>query len=149
MRVLKLLPLLLITFLLASCASTVKINVTSARYINPDVNNTPLPVQVKVFELTNKQSFLSASFNDLWRNASSALGSSLLDSQSVMVSPSSKTSVRIDRNKKARYIGVVAIFRRPGMGNWRAVTKIPSRAGAVFNSVDIYVEGSSVRVGTS
>ena len=110
--------------LLTACSSYVRVDMITASTLNPDAHHRSLPVQVKIYQLKDQSDFAQASFRDLWLNDKTILGDSLLSSQSLMLSPSRLTSVRLQPVKGIHYVGMIAIFRQPPLDNWRVMKKL-------------------------
>ena len=54
------------------------------------------------------------------------LGDDLVAMQEMTVSPGDSVKPAVARNPEAGYVAVVALFRQPGAGNWRALRKLPA-----------------------
>ena len=113
--------LILLCILLNGCTRTVTVGVNSSSYLNLDDNKHSLPVVVKVYQLTDSQVFKQASFDGLWQQPKSVLGSAYLGVHNVTVVPHSTKTISIPAIKGAKYIGFVAVFRTRDHANWRVV----------------------------
>jgi len=119
------LVLCLVLLLTACTPGAIHLRIASSHYLNPDEQGRSLSVVIKVYQLTNIDAFQSATFWQLWRNPHQTLGKSFLRSDVFSIHPSQTTKVIIQRKKQANYLGVIAIFRRPGNRSWRSYVKLP------------------------
>jgi len=123
--IVKILVLIFLIFLLIGCSpAPIKVAINPAYQLNPDQQNKSLPVEVKLYQLRDKDAFLQATFRELWQQDNTILGKSLLDKHAIMVSPGVRTNRSITRNKDCQYLGVVAVFRRPWSSDWRVLEEV-------------------------
>lgn len=121
-RILFLTPLL---FIMVSCGGPViKINMSSSPNINLNKKHEPLPVVIRVYQLSDKGIFESVTFNQMWKSDAKALSNTLLTKNEIVLNPSSKDYVELDRHTEAKYVGVIAIFRTPSQRKWRATYEL-------------------------
>ena len=79
----------------------------------------------------------SASFYQLWQDPKSALGETLLKQSEVQISPGENKTIKISKVSGANYLAAVAIFRTPGLTDWKAVMSISKAIPMVPKSVTI------------
>jgi len=141
--------LLVMGLMLSACgAPDINVGLSSTANLNLGSSDQPLPVVVRIYQLSDKGPFESSNFNDIWKNDMSVLGDTLLTRNEVTISPSSQDTVEIQRHAQAKYVGVVAIFRNPVEKKWRGLYALSdSMLGKRF-STDIAVNlvGSTVQV---
>ncbi len=130
-----LLVLSTLLFLTACGGPMVNIGLHSNENLNPDRKGDPLPVVIRVYQLNDKGAFQSATFNQIWKNDESILGNTLLSRNEIILNPSSKDQVEVDRHADAKYLAVVAIFRNPIERKWRDLQDIS--AGWVARKLDL------------
>jgi type VI secretion system protein VasD len=109
--------------LLAGC-SNVRTTIKASPEVNTDVQGRPSPMAVKVFELTSQSAFTSAGFDDLFNNSQATLGSALLASKEVIMTPGSTQEVSLPMKKTAKYVGVAAGFRNIDSVTWKQIQPI-------------------------
>lgn len=93
--------------------------------INPGPSANAAPVSVQVFMLRSPGRFQSLDYFQLRDGAANALGSDLVDRQSISVTPGGSASVSLNTAAvvgQAGYVGVIAGFRQIDNAQWRAVT---------------------------
>lgn len=116
---------------LISCASSPKseLNISSASFLNPDINNQPSPIVVTVMQLKSAYKFNQATYNELMGNPSKALGNDLIDMSSYEIRPSTKKSINIDLSPTTQYLGVVAAYRKVNEAKWHQSVKVINEKG--------------------
>lgn len=135
---------LLLVMSLVGCSSTADMYINAAQNLNQDQSRQSLPVQVRIYQLSDKNAFSQATFRDLWQQDSSVLGNSLLEKREITVNPNSTSKVAIKLQDDCHYIGVVAIFRKPNGDNWRAVYQIPSGLTVFDLKIKVHLTDNSV-----
>lgn len=127
--------------MLAGCgAAPLHVKINSASQLNPDEQNHSLPVQVVIYQLRDPQVFEQATFEELWQNDAALLGSSMMSRQVIDIAPHTQNKITIDREKEAAYIGVIAIFRNPENGHWRAIKKIGKKVPLVRQTITVNIK---------
>ena len=146
----KIISVFILSNFLFACSSLpvvpVSFNVKSADNINGYINETSLPVRLRIYQLSELSPFKEATFRELWKLDKQVLGDSLIAVDEITITPHSTVSIKIERQDKTTYIGVFAVFRHPELGKWRAYQKVSSQASSLLSSTSIAVNGNSVRV---
>lgn len=121
---------------LAGCGGPmVKVGLSSTANLNMNRDNEPLPVVVRIYQLSDRASFENTTFNDIWKRDLAVLGNAMLTRKEVIINPGSQQRIEFDRHDQAKYIGVVAIFRNPVDKRWRDVYELSdSFVGKRFSS---------------
>lgn len=132
----------------ACSGPVIKVDLDSAPDINLNEKSEPLPVVVRIYQLTDKGAFESATFGEIWKNDNGALGATMLTRNEVVVNPSSEDRIRVDRHKQAQYVGVVAIFRTPADGNWRGLYELSTDmvSKRLSTSFDVSLAGNALHI---
>ena len=126
MNPLKLINLILMSLIVIGCASSqVKVSLQSGQELNQDANRQSLPVVARIYQLKDKTQFESATFNTLWKDDTQYLGQDLLSREEILIYPGDKKIIPLNRQEKAEYIAVVALFRDYKQGSWKSV--VPER----------------------
>ena len=110
-----------------SSTPTVKINVRSAQYLNPDINGRPSPVVVTIYQLKKPFAFKQANYIALANNSGQILGNALIDKHIVEIRPSSYKVINQPLSANTRYLGIVAAYRKINQTKWHAIVKITTR----------------------
>jgi len=108
---------------LAACSS-ISSKITAAPDINPDINGTPSPVAMSIFELSDPVSFEGSTFFNLYGNAKQSLGSTLLHERDLMITPGQTLKVSIPYVQGAHFVAYIAAFRNLQQVEWQGITAI-------------------------
>lgn len=130
---------ILLVGLLAGCTSAMYVNFNADHQLNPNQQHRALPVQVNIYQLSDKDAFQQATFRELWQQDKQALGSSLISKRQVIIKPGDTTKVKITRDKNCHYIGIVALFRKPDGDSWRVIYEVTSTSSFIF-ALKIHVD---------
>lgn len=113
-----------ISILLSACsAPQVKVNLSSTANLNMNMAKEPLPVVVRLYQLSDPKQFENATFNELWKDDLSVLGNSLLKKDSLTLDPASQQKIRFERHEQTRYVALMAAFHNQPNNSWRIVKK--------------------------
>lgn len=135
--------------LLAACSGPqLKVDLSSSANINMDQENRPLPVVVRIYQLSDITAFEQASFKDLWRNDLGVLGDQLLVHQEVVIDPASQKTVTIKRHPRAAWVGVMAVFRSPIDRNWKDYRKLSTSyvGRKLSTTIDVRLQGNKIDI---
>ena len=134
---------------LAGCSTPgVDFDISSTANLNMDRSGQPLPVVVRVYQLSDSKNFENASFSHMWKNDIETLGDSALTRQEVVVSPGSTKTVEMPKNDLANYVAVVALFHHPEGDKWRALAPLSHGyvARKFSSSVTVNLSSRSVSI---
>lgn len=110
--------------LLSACsAPQVKVNLSSTANLNMNYVKEPLPVVVRIYQLTDPKLFENATFNELWKKDLAILGNSLLRKDSLTLDPASQQKIRLERHEQTRFVALMAAFNNQPNNSWRVVKK--------------------------
>ena len=109
------------TFVCACSSPQVKVNLSSTANLNMNRGKEPLPVVVRIYQLTDPRIFENATFSELWKNDLSVLGNTLLRKDSLTLDPASRQRLQLDRHEQTRYIALMAAFNSQPGNSWRVV----------------------------
>jgi type VI secretion system protein VasD len=89
--------------------------------INRDTNGAPLSVVVRLYQLKEREAFNKLSFDLLasGRSDSELFGSSLTGKSEFVMLPGTKYNAGDKVLPDTKYIGIVALFRKPDANHWR------------------------------
>lgn len=133
--------------LLNACGGpTVKVQLLSAKQLNPNSQGKSLPVQVRMYTLSSDTAFKQASFKDLWKHDKAILGESLIDSKEFMLSPQTRGQICFTHNRNAHYVGIIAVYRHPKNNQWRIIEKIPSFPAILVTPIKVYFNKNMIKV---
>lgn len=113
-----------VVLVLVGCGNMVKMDVRSDKNLNVVSSGSPLPVVVRVYQLSDDAAFKSASFNDLWKRDAEILGATLLSSKEVTMQPDSKESISLPLNEKTKFVAGFAMFRNTNTAKWSFIQPV-------------------------
>jgi type VI secretion system VasD/TssJ family lipoprotein len=111
-----------------ACATPepVRVTVTASSRVNLGEKGEALATVVRLYQLKGRDKLASASFDEMLDHDKDTLGEDLLAVVETTISPGESVKPPVARNPEARYLAVVALFRKPGSASWRAVTALPA-----------------------
>jgi type VI secretion system protein VasD len=129
LRTFRRLPILV---LLAGCLSltacksgppkpqVLKLNVSASADANPDGQNRPSPIVIRVYQLKDDAAFKDADFFALYDKEQATLAASLVSRQEFEVAPGAQKVVDYQLAPDAKFVGVAAGYRSIRDASWRA-----------------------------
>lgn len=108
----------------ACSAPQARLTISSTANLNLNDSDEPLPVMLNIYQLGDDKAFTEAGFTELWKKDLAALGDSMLTKETLTINPASQERLVFERHAQARFIGVMAIFRKPEKDEWRAVAPV-------------------------
>jgi len=139
--------LMLLLVCCAGCASTeMDVKLSSTANLNLNDADEPLPVVVRIYQLTDAKPFEEAQFDELWKSDLKVLGGVLLRKDMVVLDPASQKEVQIERHERTRYVAVMAAFRNIKGGHWRLVQPVSNSWLSTRTATKLTVQMSGNRV---
>ncbi|ASV56024.1 putative lipoprotein [Lelliottia jeotgali] len=107
---------------------TLHLDIVARAVLNTDSQETepsPEAVMLRVYQLKDRSSFDKASYEQLVLEGDTQLGTDLLASNSLVVTPGSAKPLDVPMNKDANYVAIAALFRAPDteLNSWRLVLR--------------------------
>src|SRR5271167_4330924 len=130
MRTFRAMPIALVLAactMFAACASApkpqpvnVKLNIVVSADVNPDAQNRPSPIVVRIYQLKDDAAFKDADFFALYDKEQATLAASMISRQEFEVAPGTQKTVDYQLSLDARFVGVAAAYRDIRNASWRA-----------------------------
>jgi type VI secretion system protein VasD len=125
--------------------TTVNGSIQGSAQLNPNVNQRPAPLQLRVYELKTAAAFGNADFMALYQNDQATLGADLVAREEMMLQPGESKPIRKSVGPDTKFIGVVGAYRNLEKATWRVVVPVQTgkaqtltiRAGDVALSADM------------
>ncbi|MDP4537676.1 type VI secretion system lipoprotein TssJ [Alkalimonas collagenimarina] len=95
-----------------------------AHDLNPDQNERPSPVIVKVYELASKTVFENQDFFALYDDPSAVLRTDLLKKDEFVFEPGQSSESRMELHPATKAVGVIVAYRDIENARWRAVVDV-------------------------
>ncbi|WFF43391.1 type VI secretion system lipoprotein TssJ [Salinicola endophyticus] len=99
----------------------VRVTIDSDSALNPDVDGEPLSVVVRIYQLTERAPFATASPRQLWANPRGVLGNSLVSQRELTLLPGTRKVDTAALDPSAQFVGVAAFFRNTVSDDWHVI----------------------------
>jgi type VI secretion system protein VasD len=151
MRTLRAMP---IAFFLAACALltacssappkpqpvNVKLNIAVSADVNPDAQNRPSPIVIRIYQLKDDAAFKGADYFALYDKEAATLTATLVSREELELTPGERHSADFSVSPDTRFIGVAAAYRDIRNAEWRA------QAGTVEKGVADIVKKNKIAI---
>jgi len=97
----------------------VKLTVSASADANPDAQDRPSPIVVRIYQIKDDAAFRDADFFALYDKEQSTLSASLVSREEFEVAPGHETVVDYQVSLDAKFIGVAAAYRDIRNAAWR------------------------------
>ncbi len=124
--------------------TAVGIAVAASPFLNPDRNNRPSPVVVRIYGLTEDTAFNDAGFFDLYEKDQDVLGDAIKSSEEFIIAPGDVTELNVALPNDAAVLAVLAAFRNINDAQFRATTPIHVPGEPV--DVTIKLQSNSIKI---
>lgn len=110
--------------LVMSACGSLKVTLSS-EVPQVDAAGKPLPVVVRLYQLSSKDKFQKADFLSLLKNDKTLLDKDVLWREETTLRPNTEMAIKEERKKGAKYFAVMALFRDKDKGTvWRQVVDL-------------------------
>ncbi|MDN3519585.1 type VI secretion system lipoprotein TssJ [Aquisalimonas lutea] len=121
----------LLSLLASSCGlnryvdtPTDDLTLVASEDVNPDVDGRPSPVVVRVYQLTDRNTFDTLDFRDAFGNAESLLGRELKGAAEFTLRPGESLEHTTELAGDASHMAVVAGYRAIDAARWKLVYSV-------------------------
>ena len=97
--------------------------------LNLDDEGNPLPVLVRLYQMSGDLAVRNLDFTELWQDAETALGDEFISVKEFEIYPDSNEMLEITPEGDARYLLAFAVFRQPVGNTWYRLYEIPDNYG--------------------
>lgn len=151
MKTLKVLVLAVLSLsILAGCQAvystfppSTKLHFRIASDINPDLDERPSPVIIKVYELASKTVFENQDFFALYDNPELILRTDLLKKDELVFEPGQRNEYRMALQPATKAVAVVVAYRDIEGARWRAVVDVKPTG---YDDFYVYVDKLAVYI---
>lgn len=151
MRTLRTMPiafLLVACAALAACASAppppkpvnVKLSVAASADVNPDAQNRPSPIVVRIYQLKDDAAFSGADYFALYDKEQATLAAALVSRVEFELAPGERHAAEFSLSPDTRFIGVAAAYRDIRNAAWRA------QAGSAEKGVADIIKNNTIAI---
>ena len=106
-------------------AQIVTLNIYAGDDINPNENENPRPVVVRLYQLTTDMTMVNARYDDVLLKDEELLGDQLVARNEVTVFPNDRVEVKFERDPKAFFLAATAMFHGPQGNSWKTFYQFP------------------------
>lgn len=99
---------------------TVKLTVSASADANPDAQNRPSPIVVRIYQLKDDAAFKDADFFALYDKEQATLAAALISREEFEVAPGAQKIVDYQLSLDTRFVGAAAAYRDIRNAAWRA-----------------------------
>jgi type VI secretion system protein VasD len=131
---------------LAGCGASptrTTLNLSAAAGLNPNQDQQPSPLVVRVYELKSVDTFNQLQFFDLYDQDVAKLGGDLLNRREVEIQPGKSVSWQRDADPAALFIGAIAGYRELANITWRG--SVPLRVEE-RNTITLRLDAHSMTI---
>ncbi len=125
---------LLLAVFISSCSpsadNTLTLNFITTEDLNPDVEGRPSPIVIFIYQLKNKDYFISKDFLSLYEN--DLLGDDMISKREVEIKPSQTYKFQDTLEKVTKFVGVIGAYRNINQAHWRQVIPINENENSEF-----------------
>lgn len=114
----------------------VTLNLYAADNVNPNEEERPRPVLVRLYQLKSDMTILNAKYDDILLRDKELLGEDLLKRDDVQVFPNDLVEVKFERIKDATVLCGAAMFRSPKGHSWKTYYVFPPMPDAKCGKED-------------
>lgn len=103
----------------------VKVNLSASADVNPDAQNRPSPVVVRIYQLKDDAAFKEADFFTLFDKEQATLAAALVSREEFELAPGEHRALEMKMSPDARCVGVAAAYRDIRNSSWRVESGSP------------------------
>lgn len=107
--------------------ATVRATVIASPLINPDLNQRPSPVLVRLYQLTNPDAFETSDFASLFEKDEATLGPAMLAKRELIIAPGGIQVVNAELKPDALFVGAVVGYRNFEKATWKGLFPIAGK----------------------
>lgn len=96
--------------------------------LNPDLNDRPSPIVIRLLELKHPVAFENADFFSLYQRPKEALSPDLVIQEELELRPGEHRDLKLFVQEGSRYVGVLAAYRDLPESSWRFVIPLEHKA---------------------
>ncbi|KAB7622619.1 type VI secretion system lipoprotein TssJ [Alkalilimnicola sp. S0819] len=119
---------LMLGILLSACAANravltpyERLKLQASTALNPDVEQVPSPLSLRVYQLSERTSFDNLDFDAAWDHAPRLLGEQLRAARERTLQPGETLHEKLELDPRTRHIALVAAYRDIAGSRWRLV----------------------------
>lgn len=107
----------------------VTLRIYAADNINPNENQNPRSVVIRLYQLKDEMRLQNASYDEVLLTDKDVLGEDIVTQDEVVVFPNDLVEIKFERAKEASVLGGVALFHSPKGMSWKTFYAFPLMPG--------------------
>lgn len=107
----------------------VTLRIYAADNINPNENQNPRSVVIRLYQLKDEMRLQNASYDEVLLTDDEVLGDDIVKEDDVTVFPNDLVEIKFERAKEATVLGGVALFHGPKGQSWKTFYAFPLMPG--------------------
>jgi type VI secretion system protein VasD len=110
------------------CTLPIEVALEASARLNPDLDGTPLPTVVRLYQLAALERMEQADFVELWDHPTEVLANDALVARELTLFPGHAQRVQVELRPEVRFLAAMAVVRQPTGTQWRASMPLPESA---------------------
>ena len=111
--------------------------------LNPDLNDRPSPIVIRLLELKHPVAFENADFFSLYQRPKEALSPDLVIQEELELRPGEQRDLKLFVQEGSRYVGVLAAYRDLPESSWRFVIPLEHKAQ---NRIELRLDERGIQI---
>ena len=119
-------------FLLSGCGVfggssepvTLDLTISASKKLNPDIENRASPIVIRIYQLTQIDTFNNSDFFALYENDQTLLAKDLKYREELEIQPGQSTTKTLEISVDSKYIAVLAAYRDLDKAQWKSFLEI-------------------------
>jgi type VI secretion system protein VasD len=107
----------------------VTLRIYAADNINPNENQNPRSVVIRLYQLKDEMRMQNASYDEVLLTDKEVLKEDIVTQDEVVVFPNDLVEIKFERAKEASVLGGVALFHSPKGQSWKTFYTFPLKPG--------------------
>lgn len=110
--------------------ASLRVAITAGPLLNPDAAGTPLPTEVRLYQVRDRARVEGLAFDDVWQDGDAALGDALVSTEVLTLYPGEPAEAALEASPEAQALAAVAIVRQPAGRAWRVIVPLDAACGS-------------------
>ncbi|MDN3380857.1 MULTISPECIES: type VI secretion system lipoprotein TssJ [unclassified Pseudoalteromonas] len=142
----KIMAILLLLSITGCMSTNVELDITATDNLNLNQFDEALPVVLRVYQLSDIQSFKTATFEELWKSDKSVLANTLITLEERTINPAEKATIAFEQAENARFVAIVALFRDRQGDKWKTYHPLGDGPVKLSTSLDVLITNNEVQL---
>ncbi len=100
------------------------LTISASKNLNPDIEKRASPIVIRIYQLTQIDTFNNSDFFALYENDQSILAKDLKYREEIEIKPGQSSVKPLEINAASKYIAVLAAFRDLDRAQWKSFLEI-------------------------